>query len=74
MRSLSTEQWDEIRKHSTDWDFEYVSFYISVFNAGCTIRLEFSDEPEYFDPETWNGYDFCSTLTDVVELMNKYNL
>lgn len=70
MRSLSAEQRSKIR-HS---DKEYVTFHISVFNAGSVVTLSFANDPEEFDPETWNGYDFNTYISEVVTLLDRYHL
>lgn len=72
MRSLSAEQRSEIRKNL--YDYEYVTFHISVFNAGSVVRISFTNDPEEFDPETWNGYDVNITVSDTVTLLDRYHL
>lgn len=72
MRSLSPEQRHEIRKNL--YLYEYATFHVSVFNAGHVVTITFADEPEEFDPETWNGYDVNISVDDAVTLLNRYDL
>ncbi len=74
MRSLTEEQLKEIGKHFTDCDADYVTFLVSVFNTGTAVRLEFTNTPTEFDPESWNGYDVCLPIDDVALAIMKYNL
>lgn len=70
MRSLTTEQKDEIRRS----DKEYVNFIISVFNAGAVIRIEVSNSLREIPEDEWNGYDFTLPTTDANFLLDKYGL
>ena len=70
MRSLTTDQKNEIRSSSN----EYVNFIISVSNASAVIRTEMSDSPREIPEDEWNGYDFALPTTDVIELLDKYSL
>lgn len=70
MRSLTTDQKNEIRSSSN----EYVNFIISVYNAGAVIRTEVSDSPRRISEDEWNGYDFVLPTTDVVEFLDKHSL
>ena len=70
MRSLTTDQKNEIRSSSN----EYVNFIISVFNVGTIIRTEMGDSPREIPEDEWNGYDFTLPTTDVIELLDKYSL
>ena len=74
MRSLSQDQLNEIRQHFVDNDAEYVTFHVSVFNAGSVVTISFTNDPEEFDPETYNGYDVNISIDDVVTLIHKYDL
>lgn len=75
MRSLTPDQKAQIREHYDAEDAEYVTIHVSVFNAGHTISLTFSAEPQGFDPETWNGYTLHDTpLEDVITLLDRYGL
>ena len=69
MRSLTTDQKNEIRSSSN----EYVNFIISVYNAGAVIRTEMSDSPRRISEDEWNGYDLLPT-TDVIEFLDKHSL
>lgn len=70
MRSLTTDQKNEIRSSSN----EYVNFIISVYNAGAVIRTEVSDSPRRISDDEWNGYDFVLPTTDVIEFLDKHSL
>ena len=72
MRSLSPKQRSQIRKNL--YDYEYVTFHISVFNAGSVVTIAFTNDPEEFDPETWNGYDVNISVSDTVTLLDRYGL
>ena len=74
MRNLSKEQLREIRDHFVNYDAEYVTFFVSVTNAGAAIRLEFSHLPIDIDPTSWNGYDVCLSIDDVALAILKYDL
>lgn len=74
VRALSSEQRAEIRKHYESYDTDYVTFHISVFNAGVVVAITFTNDPEEFDPETWNGYDVNISISDTVVLLNRYHL
>ena len=74
MRSLSQDQINEISNHFINNDAEYVTFRVTVCNAGTATSVEFSKEPEVFDPETWNGYDVSVPINDVIDLLEKYNI
>lgn len=52
---------------------EYIYFHVSVFNAGCVVRVKCSNTYKEFNPNTWNGYDFLLESWDAVECLNKLN-
>lgn len=74
MRSLSPKQRSEIRKILYDYDYDYVIFHISVFNAGSVVTISFTNDPEEFDPKTWNSYDVNISVNDTITLLDRYGL
>ena len=74
IRSLTPDQKAQIREHYNAADAKYITFHISVFNAGSVVTITFTDDPEEFDPETWNGYDVNISTSDTVTLLDKYGL
>ena len=74
MRSLTNEQKAQIRAHYEAYDADYVTFHISVFNAGSVVTITFADDPEEFDPETRNGYDVNISISDTITLLDRYGL
>lgn len=52
---------------------EYVYFHVSVFNAGCVVRVKCSNIYKEFNPNTWNGYNFMLESWDAIECLNQLN-
>lgn len=52
---------------------EYIYFYVSVVNAGCVVRVKYSNIYKMFNPNTWNGYDFILESWDAVEWLKQLN-
>lgn len=49
---------------------EYIYFHVSMFNAGCVIRVKCSNIYKEFNPNAWNGYDFILESLDAVKCLN----
>ena len=75
MRSLSEEQIKDIQRHVEEGDCtDYISFKVSVFNAGATVRITFTPDPEYIPLDDWNGYDVTLPTEDVVSLLMRLGI
>nr|DAY73280.1 MAG TPA: hypothetical protein [Caudoviricetes sp.] len=69
LSELSEKQIKRIKNTSK----EYIYFHVSVFNAGCVVRVKCSNLYKDINSNTWNGCDFMLESWDAVECLNKLN-
>ena len=48
-------------------DTEYVAIQFCVTNTGFCVKLEATDNFDYIDEDTWNGYDYILDMDAFME-------
>lgn len=75
IESLTEAEKARLRAYYDTAEEGYVTFHVSVFNAGYTVTISIAAEPQDFNPDEWNGYDIHDMpIEDVISLMEEYCL